>query len=148
GETEHAIAEWGRAGKMAAVRGAFKEALNSYQRALATLLLIPESPERDLRELRLREAVFLMHWMTKGPSSSDTLEEMQAVRALAEKSGNLASVVRSLTVAGMSALTSGDLRVVLRLANQVLEVALREGSPSSLLLAHSLQVQARQFRGD
>jgi predicted ATPase len=59
GETEHAIAEWERSGKLAQVRGVFKEALESYQRALAMLLPIPESPERDLRELRLREAVFL-----------------------------------------------------------------------------------------
>jgi hypothetical protein len=74
---------------------------------------------------------------------------MQAVRALAEKSGKLASLVRSLTLAGMSTLlSSGDIGVVLRLADQTLELALREGSPDSLLLAHSLQIQARFVRGD
>jgi len=53
-----------------------------------------------------------------------------------------------LTQAGMSALISGDMRMTLTLADRALELALREGSPDSLLLAHSLQVQARQLRGD
>jgi predicted ATPase len=147
-ETEHAIAEWERAGNSVQVRGAFKEALDSYQRALAMLPLIPESPERDLRELRLIARVLWMLWVTTGPSSHDTMQALQRATSLAESSGKLATVVRLLTQAGMSALTSGDVRALLRLADQVLELALREGNPDSLLLAHSLQVHSRQFRGD
>ena len=41
-------------------RNAFKEALESYQQALALLNLLPESPERDLRELELRQSVVRM----------------------------------------------------------------------------------------
>ena len=60
GETEPAIAEWSRAGKAAEARNAFREALESYQQALALLNLLPESPERDLRELELRQSVVRM----------------------------------------------------------------------------------------
>ena len=60
GETEPAIAEWSRAGKAAEARNAFSEALESYQQALALLNLLPESPERDLRELELRQSVVQM----------------------------------------------------------------------------------------
>src|SRR5262249_42725312 len=110
GESEHAIAEWERAGNSAEVRGAFKEALDSYQRALAMLNLIPESPERDPRELRLRERAFLMLWMITGPSP-DTIQALQRTMELAERSGNLASLVQLLHQAGMSALIlSGDIR--------------------------------------
>ena len=56
GETEPAIAEWSRAGKAAEARNAFREALESYQQALALLNLLPESPERDSRELKLRQS--------------------------------------------------------------------------------------------
>ena len=37
GETEPAIAEWSRAGEAAQARNAFREALESYQQALALL---------------------------------------------------------------------------------------------------------------
>ena len=57
GETEPAIAQWSKAGEAARARNAFSEALESYQQALALLNLLPESPERDLRELELRQSV-------------------------------------------------------------------------------------------
>ena len=60
GEIEPAIAEWSRAGKAAQARNAFSEALESYQQAVALLNLLPESPERDLRELELRQSVVQM----------------------------------------------------------------------------------------
>ena len=66
GETEPAIAQWSRAGKAAEAHNAFSEALESYQQALALLNLLPESPERDLRELELRQSVVQMLWMTRG----------------------------------------------------------------------------------
>ena len=58
GEIELAIAEWSTAGKTAEARNAFREALESYQQAVALLNLLPESPERDLRELKLRNPCF------------------------------------------------------------------------------------------
>ena len=51
GEIEPAIAEWSRAGKTAQARSAFREAQESYEQALAVLKLLPETPERDNREL-------------------------------------------------------------------------------------------------
>ena len=51
GEIEAAIAEWTRAGKAAEARNAFKEAQESLQQALALLNRLPESPERDGREV-------------------------------------------------------------------------------------------------
>jgi len=149
GEIEPAIAEWSRAGKVAEARGAFEEVLESYKRALAMVNLMPESPERDLRELRLREAVFLTLWMTRGPSSDETTDAMQCATALAEKSGQLASLVGLTVTAGMSAsVTSRDMDAILTLADQALKLAVREGSAPSLLLAHSLQMQAQLRRGE
>ena len=69
--------------------------------------------------------------------------------ALAERSGNPASLVRLLHHAGMSSLiSSDDMCMILTLADRALELALREGCPGSLLFAHSLQVQARFVCGD
>ena len=66
GETETAIEQWSRAAKTAEARSAFREALESYQQAMALLNLLPESPERDLRELDLRQSIVRMFWVTRG----------------------------------------------------------------------------------
>jgi hypothetical protein len=50
GETEPATAEWQSAGKTAEARNAFAEALENYRQASKLLELLPQSPERDLRE--------------------------------------------------------------------------------------------------
>jgi class 3 adenylate cyclase/tetratricopeptide (TPR) repeat protein len=149
GETELAVVEWSRAGKVAKARGAFKEALESYRRGLAILELLPESAERDLRELAFRQTFLLMLWMTGGPSSHDIMEAVQPAIRLAEKTGKFASVVLIMVAGGwISLLASRDIAAILMLADQALELALREGSPGSLLMAHSFQVQTCLFRGD
>ena len=60
------MAEWSRAGKAAEARNAFREALESYGQGLALLNQLPESPERDFRELKLRQSVSRMLFFTKG----------------------------------------------------------------------------------
>jgi tetratricopeptide (TPR) repeat protein len=149
GETEPAISEWSRAGKAAEARGAFNEALRSYHQALDQLNRLPESAERDSRELQLRSSVYTMLWMTRGPSAPDTIEAAELATALAEKSGNLALVVWLMLTTGLSALfASRDTDAIQALADQALELARREGSPGTLLSAHSLQIQVRIIHGD
>jgi predicted ATPase len=68
-ETERAIAEWERAGKTAEGRSAFREAVENYQQSLALLIQLPESSERDLREIAIRQAAYRMlthHYSLKG----------------------------------------------------------------------------------
>ena len=73
GETERAIAEWEKAGKAAEGRNAFREALASYHQALTLLDLIPDSPERVVRELALRQAVLLLLHFARGAGAPETL---------------------------------------------------------------------------
>jgi tetratricopeptide (TPR) repeat protein len=138
-----------RAAEQAVRRSAFTEGLENYYRALELLDRLPQSSERDLRELRLSVAAMWLLWGTTGPSSHETIQALQRSTSLAEKSGNLASLVLLLTQAGMSALISADdMRMILTLADRALELALREGGLGSLLFAHSLQIQARFVCGD
>jgi predicted ATPase len=89
GEIEPAIAEWTRAGKAAETRNAFIEAQESLQQALALLNALPESPERDGRELELRRSLVLMLHITRGWSAPEAVEVAERVGVLAEKSGDL-----------------------------------------------------------
>ena len=148
GEINPAIEEWCRAGKAAEARNAFSEALASYQQALALLDLLPGSPERDLRELELRQWVVRMLWVTKGYSAPETIEATERAAALAEKSRNLAQLVDLMVSKGVTALNRGDITAACALADPALDFALRDGTPTSLGMARALQMYTRFESGD
>jgi predicted ATPase len=108
GETEQAITEWTRAGKAGEVHNAFKEAAESYEQAIALLNLLPESPERDLRELELRQFLLPMLYFTRGYSAPGTIDVRARAAALAEKSGNLTQLVTLMHATGHCAHDAGD----------------------------------------
>ena len=68
-------ARHGRLWRICAIaRNAFREALESYQQALALLNLLPESAERDNRELELRQSAYSMLAITRGYAAPETTE--------------------------------------------------------------------------
>ncbi|HKV56229.1 MAG TPA: adenylate/guanylate cyclase domain-containing protein [Candidatus Binataceae bacterium] len=148
GEVEPAIAEWSRAGKAAEERNAFKEALESYQQALTLLNQVPESRERDLRELELRQSVVRMLWVTRGFSAPETIDATDRAVLLAEKTGSLAQLANWVMSKGVTSMVSGDLAVAGMLADQALELALRDRNPTNLGAVHCLLLQTCYFRGD
>ncbi len=148
GETEPAIAEWSRAGKAAEARNAFREALQSHQQAVAVLSTLPGSPERDSRELELRQAVLSILSVTSGISAPETIEAIERSAVLAEKSGNLRQLLGLLLRRGFAAYFSGELSTAGALADQALDLALRGVSLTGLASAHCLQLTIRFFRGD
>jgi len=148
GETEPAIAEWSRAGESARARNAFSEALESCRQALALLNSLPESSGRDLRELELRQSVVQVLQVTSGHSAPETADAIARAAALAEKTGNLTQLVGSMITRGFTVHFSGDLPAAGALADQALELALHEGSPTHLALVYLLQTETRRSRGD
>jgi class 3 adenylate cyclase/tetratricopeptide (TPR) repeat protein len=148
GETQQAILEWSRAGEAAQARNAFIEAQESLQQALALLNVLPESPERDVRELELRQSLVLMLQMTRGWAASETVKAAARIALLAEKSGNLLRLVWSMTTKCFHACIAGDLSTAAALADQALELALREGNPSAMAYLHEMQIVVHYYRGD
>jgi class 3 adenylate cyclase/tetratricopeptide (TPR) repeat protein len=148
GETEAAIAQWSKAGEAARARNAFREAQESYQQALAMLKLSPASPERDMRELEIRQSAVQMLWVTRGYSAAETIDATEALAAVAEKAGNLRQLINLMVSRSMNAYMSGDLRASSMLDDRLLELAVREGSPTSLAHAHYRQILSRIGRGD
>ena len=143
------IAEWSRAGKAAEARNAFSEALESYQQALALLNLLPESPERDLRELELRQSVVRMLWVTRGYAAPETIDATERAAALAEKSGNLAQLVNLMIVRGVSTLDLGRHTRRRRAGRPGARACPSRRRPHLLSgVAHHLQILTRYSRGD
>ncbi len=136
------------AGKRSLERAAFAESQAQLQKAREWVKTLPESPERDTRELELARALFQVLQRTRGMAAPETREAAARASALAEKGGNLAQLVRQLSAMGTSALASGDYPGAAALADQMLDLAGREGSPTSFALAHTAQLAVRYFRGD
>ena len=148
GETEQAVTEWQRAGKAAEARSAFSEAVEAYRQAIALLKLLPESPERELRELDLTYSTVRVLIFTSGFSAPETIQAIERATALAEQSGNLKQLTDLMISRGGTMFISGALVAASAVADRALELALREGSPESLGRAHTLQIATRHARGD
>ncbi len=148
GEIEPAIAEWSRAGNAAEARKAFIEAQESLQQALALLNLLPESRERDSRELEIRQSLVSMLHMTRGWAAPETVVAAERAGILAEKSGGLGQLVGSMALRCLHSYAAGDLSIAGTLADQALELALREANPTVLGHLYTEQVLVRHMRGD
>ena len=135
------------AGQQAVQRSAHQQAIAHLTAGLQLLNTLPESPERDARELELASALVQMLQLTKGFSATETVEAAGRARALAEKTGNLAQLVLQLSSISRAAFVSGDYSRAAMVADQLLDLAQREGSPTSLWLAHYAQMQASSLRG-
>ncbi|HKV53007.1 MAG TPA: hypothetical protein VJN94_00055 [Candidatus Binataceae bacterium] len=149
GETERAIAEWSRAGEAAQARNAFKEALDSYQQALTLLNVLPESPERNNRELQLRRLVVSTLNATKGYAAPETIAAIEEALPLAEKSGDITQLITWLSSKAAAGLVGGDLSGAGALADRILELAPRaQGGSINLGQTYQTQIITRQYRGD
>jgi tetratricopeptide (TPR) repeat protein len=134
GEIDRAIAGWKVAAEHAVEQRAYREGEVHYREALAMLLSLPDSPERDSRELILRIALGGIMVATRGWSAADTTETYTRARILAERAGSTESleVFYGLWV---TTLTRGDLRTALGFAEHMLEIA-RGVVPSAKVTAH------------
>jgi tetratricopeptide (TPR) repeat protein len=148
GETEPAIAEWSKAGKASRARNAFNEARESYRQAIAMLVTLPESHERDVRELRLMSALLGVLKIIGGYRAPDFVEATAHAKALAEKSGNLAQLVLQVVSMWASANTSGDISASTTFADEAIDLARRSRRPASIALPHMAQIGACYLRAD
>jgi tetratricopeptide (TPR) repeat protein len=83
-----------------------------------------------------------------GPTAPENIEAAARARALAEKGGNLAQVILQLFGTFRAVFISGNYSSAAVLADQIFDLAEREGSSTSLAFAHGAQLQLRFLRGD
>jgi len=148
GNVGKAVEYLGRAGHRAAQQAAHAEAVGYLRRALELLQQLPESADRVRQELELGISLVEMLWVTRGFAAPETIEATERLAALAEHSGTLTQLVDSVSRRWQVALVSGELPAASALADQALDLAVREGSPARLGTAHLLQLQTRSYRGD
>jgi hypothetical protein len=133
--------------KRALERSAFAQSQGQLQQGLEWIKALPGSGERDARELELATALAQVFLITKGFTAPETREAAERARVLAEKGGNLAQLVLRVFGAWQGVMVSGDYLTAAALADRILYLAQRDGSPASLAFAHTEQ-SAHSFRGD
>ena len=136
------------AGKQALERSAFAQSQMQLQQGLEWVKALPESGERDGREMELATALAQGFLITKGFTAPETREAAERARVLAEKGGNLAQLVLRIFGIYQGATVSGDYLTAGVLADRILYLAQRDGSPSSLAFAYHAECSPHYFRGD
>jgi class 3 adenylate cyclase/tetratricopeptide (TPR) repeat protein len=146
-ETERAISEWLRAATSAEASKALNEALESYQHALTLTLQLPPSPERQSRELELRQSIVWTLAVTRGWAAAETVEATEQAAMIAANAGNLYRIVKFIVSQSAAALASGELTAGAKLADQAVDLAIREGSEVCLFYAYGVRVVSDHLLG-
>ena len=97
GLAEQAVEYWSRAGELAIRRSANPEAISHLNRGLECLKRLPESRERDRRELALRNAIGAPLIAVRGYAAAEVSEAYGRARALCERLGETAPLVATLS---------------------------------------------------
>src|SRR5262249_32329310 len=119
-----------------------------YRQALAIIGTLPETSERDAQELELMIRFVQVLQATRGWAAPEAADAAARAQTLAEKTNNLAQLV--LQTAGQFATvqTHADYPTASTVADRVLDLAKREGSPAILGVAYACQITVCCFRPD
>jgi tetratricopeptide (TPR) repeat protein len=138
-----------RAGRQALNRSAYAEAQAQLQQGVEWIKKLPASTDRDARELELLGTLAKVLMVTRGVTASETRVAAERARDLAEKAGKLDQLVTQVVGIWQSVAASGDYsKSGQLLADQILDLAQREGSPASFGFAYRAQIGVSFFGGD
>jgi class 3 adenylate cyclase/tetratricopeptide (TPR) repeat protein len=148
GEPELAVSAWHEAGRHASGRWAYKEAEHAFTAALEVLASLPDSDQRDERELDLVSSLAQLLQFTLGYSAPGTIAATARARTLAEKGGDLEQRIMQMGGAWSAASSAGDYEAAGKLADQLLQLARLNGAPRAMGAACMFQMTSRYRTGD
>ena len=143
-----AIAHYQRAGERATQRSANEEAIGHLRRALALVATLPETRERNQRELALQVAIGAPLGASRGWSHPEHEQTYARARALASQLGGSPELPRVLVGVAVAYLVKGDLATSADVGQEALAAAERTGEAFDLLSAHVSASVPLLFQGD
>jgi DNA-binding winged helix-turn-helix (wHTH) protein/tetratricopeptide (TPR) repeat protein len=145
---EKAITYLHLAGKTCIHRTANREAVGHIRKALELLFKLPQSPERDARELELRMAVQSPLIAVSGWADPAIGDEVGKVHALVEKIGDHRRLVPVLYQSGGFEGCARSLPRAIAIGERMLALAEEHDDETESLLAHQLLGWTTAFGGD
>jgi class 3 adenylate cyclase len=137
-QTERAIGYWLKAGERAAGRSANLEAVRHLTRGLEALQTLPESPERDRRELAFQIAIGTPLIAVHGYSAPETGAAYKRARVLCERLGEAEPLAATLSGEFVFYFVRGNYPMMRRLTDEARQVAERLPNPVIRLAGHRL----------
>jgi len=148
GDTEHAVEYLLRAGEKARRRYANEEAIALLNRGLELLRSLPESPERDRRELDLLVALGVPLVHAKGHMAPEMERTYARARALSEQIGDARQGFDALVGLRRFYLSREGPKAAYELGERLLTLAHSIGDPLQLSWAHAMQAETLYFGGE
>ena len=147
GLVAQAIGHYQRAGKRATQRSANEEAIGHLRRALDLVGTMPETRERNQRELGLQMAIGAPLAAARGWSHPEYEQTYARARELASQIGESPELPRVLVGMATAYFVKGDLATSAEVAQEALAAAERTGEVFDLLEAHYHVVPPLLFQG-
>jgi predicted ATPase len=135
---DHAIGYWLKAGERAAQRSANLEAIRHLSRGLEALQTLPDSHERDRRELAYQIALGTPLIAVHGYSAPQTGAAYSRARVLCERLGEAEPLVATLSGEFVYYFVRGDYPMMQRLSDEARQVSERLPNPLVRLASHRL----------
>lgn len=148
GLPEAASVWWQRAGEQAMRSSAFREALGHLERSLAILHALPESPERDHRELAIQVAYGTAAAALRSYAMPEVKQAFSRALVLYQRIGRTPAIFSALRGMLLHSLIGGDMATARETTVRLLAAARREKEPQLLVTGHQAMGFVRLLRGD
>jgi predicted ATPase len=147
GLLEKSVTYWGKAGHRSAARFAMAEAAAQFQKGLDQLALLPDSPERQNRELELRSGLGAALMAVKGSGALETGQVYARARQLWERLGSPSEFLHVAFGQSRYHLNCGEFDRALRLDEDLLRLSRQRKDPTGLVLGHYSSGRTLLFLG-
>jgi class 3 adenylate cyclase len=136
GLVEEAVTYWGKAGQRSVSRSAMTEAEAQLQKGLDQLALLPDTPERQRRELEFRVALGAVLYSSKGSAARETGRAYSCARQLWERLGAPAEFLHLPYGQSRYHAYRGEYEHARRLDEDLLRLSRQRNDSAGLVLGH------------
>jgi predicted ATPase len=147
GFVEKSVAYWGNAGRRSAARSAMAEAAAQFQKGLDQLALLPDTRERQRKELEFRSGLGAALLIAKGFAAPETGHAYARARELWEQLGSPSEFLQVPHGQSHYHALRGELDLAQRMDEDLLRLSRQRNDSAGLVLGHFSTGQNLILRG-
>jgi len=147
-QVDKAVHYWQRAASTAGRRAAYQEMVALLQRALQSLMALPDTPQRATQELELLVALGPVLRVTQGYASPAVQQTYARAHTLCQQLGNVPQLLPALW--GLSAFYTmrGDYAMAATVGQPIRDLLQRQPTPEHLMIARTSRGFSAFYRGE